>query len=340
MFLKNIAVLLDMGIYLAISYDTEMTIDDRLPGSVISADAFDALSLEAKKEAWVNFLGSGDIWSDPDHVRRSRNELDTLKRLGGVFKEHGGRATSFVLGKWLDYAVSELGSDFVRDSFDLEVFEIGSHSYDHRALIATGDKTRDGIAPTLQLNEVRGQLVRSAGSILRHLGVRVTGLRVPMGNLRPFEEGERGILEALEAEGYKYVSSWLKTGKTVPNGVADAQPFFYKSLGFPGLLEIPGVGFYDVHGAQPTRLLMFDDEGSWSIDERLGVYKGVIDEAQRFESETGRDVFVPLVYHPGDVTNYDSKLEFHRRFLGDCKERGVNIVSYDQIDEMMRSPDL
>ncbi len=324
-----------MGVYLAVSYDTEHSVAPELPSSVISPDDYVALDKEGKKKVWIDYLRN-DVWQDPALVERSRQQLETIAELSALFQPYGGKFTSFVLGRWLDYAVEAFGQQTVASHLRQSNVEIGSHSYEHQAYVATGDPIRDGIAPPLDKTGVFSEVRKANETIERHLGVRPIGLRTPMGNLRSFSQEEVPILKALQANGIEYVSSWLKKEKTIPNPIGTA-PHFYTDLSFSDILEIPTVGLYDVHGTQPTRLLIFDEEREWSVEERVAHYLGLLDDALKLEEITQEPVFVPLVFHPWDVPHYDPELRFHKELLRFCDKEGIGVVSFGDINKMVRN---
>lgn len=314
-----------MVVHLAVSYDTEQPIEPLPPAHIISADQYNLLGTKDKKEVWRTYLN--DIWSDPELAARSLRELEMIAQLGELFAKKGGRLTSFVLGQWLDFVVDAFGEERVNSYFQGDNIEVGSHSYHHLPFKPTEHRVYEAITSREAFSEVR----KANESIERHLRVKPRGLRTPMGNIRPFGDEDIEILSALQENGISYVSSWLKAAQCEPNSVGIA-PFFYDQTGFPNLLEIPGVGPYDVHGTQPTRLLVFDDEKSWTKQERIDTYVRLLEQGLRISG----DVFIPLVFHPGDVVNYDPQLEVHQELLSFAHQNGVKIVSYADIDSKFR----
>lgn len=132
----------------------------------------------------------------------------------------------------------------------------------------------------------------------------------------------------------RYISSWLKEEQRKPNSVGKVKPFFYSSIGYQDILEIPGVGYFDVHYTQPTRMLVFDEENNtWGINQRTNYYLGLLEEALKMNEA---NVFVTLVCHPWPVKDYDPNLEFHRKVLEFSKKENISIVSYTEINDLMR----
>lgn len=325
-----------MTVYLAVSYDTEHTMDCQIPSSIISPSDYNNLDKEQKKKEWVRYLQK-DVWNDPEQIARSKKELDTIANLGELFAEFKGEFTSFILGRWLDFIVENTSQEEVQQKILGDNIEIGSHSYEHKAYLATGDATRDGISPPLEQSNIYQEIKRANETIVNHLGITPIGLRTPMGNLRPFGDKEGEILKALEANDIFYVSSWLKAAKTTPNNPGTAKPFIYSNTGSPGIMEIPGVGPYDVHGTQPTRLLIFDEETSWSERERTDIYLSVLEQALRWSKDhSDKPTAVPLVFHPWDVPHYDSQLQIHTELLRFCNTEGIEVVSYKDINSIFR----
>lgn len=214
--------------------------------------------------------------------------------------------------------------------------DIQSHSYNHLVyqIIPTSDGTRERLSPAVPLDSVDEEIRKGNSAIERHLGIRPIGLRTPMGNITPFGREHLKILEALDNNGMRYVSSWLKSEATKPNSPKEVQPFSYKNLGFPRINEIPGVGFYDVHHTNPTNLLVFDNPNMlWSEEERAEYYIGLLEECLRENSP--RDMFVPLVFHPWAVAQYDPQLKSHEKILDFCKESGIKVTSYTELNDII-----
>ena len=249
-----------MTVYLAFSFDTEQPLTlDYLPEHIIKKEEYLKLDKESKKLLWADYIREG-VWKDPDLFKRSQSELETILELNELFSKFNGKFTSFVLGRWLDFVVDGIGQENVRKYFNGFAIDIQSHSYNHKAYKTTGDKTREKISPTLNKSEVYQEIKKSKDSINRHLNINVIGLRVPMGNTEPLCGDDLEILNALKDNEMQYISSWLKAEQRKPNPVGKVKPFFYSNLGYPEILEIPGVGYFDVHYTQPTRMLVFDEE--------------------------------------------------------------------------------
>jgi hypothetical protein len=149
-----------------------------------------------------------------------------------------------------------------------------------------------------------------------------------MGNITPLED--RKVLSLFHENGFQFISSWLKKAQREPNSPLNIQPFFYSDMGFPDVLEIPGVGYYDAHFTQPTRLLVFDEEKTFSGEEIANFYIGLIESSLRMASRN-KPIFIPLVFHPAIVALYDPELKIHREILGFCKKENVELISYKEI---------
>jgi peptidoglycan/xylan/chitin deacetylase (PgdA/CDA1 family) len=314
--------------YLAFSYDTEFAVPTKLPTEVISPEEYKKLPLSKKKEVWGDYLGKR---LSENSKGRSTMELETIKKLNDLFLKHNGRFTAFVLGEWLDQVVEELGQETVMEYLTGEGTDIQSHSYHNRAYKPIGDSTRERIAPTLLQSQISSEIRGSLESIHKNLGVRPIGMRPPMGNTHPLREDDKMILEALSENGIKFISSWLKKDQREPNPVG-TKPLTYSSLGFPDIVEIPGIGFYDVHYTQPTRLLVFGEDGNeWSLEERTEYHIDLLKQAQALAKKREESVFVPLVMHPWSVANYDPDLKFHEAILKFCNKNDIQVVSFNDI---------
>ena len=323
-----------MTVYLAFSFDTEQPqLLDYLPEYIIKKEEYLKLDKESKKLIWADYIREG-IWRDSDLFKRSQSELETILELNELFSEFNGKFTSFVLGRWLDLIVNEFGQEEVRKYFKGSAIDVQSHSYNHKAYKTTGDKTREDISPTLNKSEVYQEIKKSKDSINKNLNLKPVGLRVPMGNIEPLGKDDLEILNALRDNGMSYISSWLKSEQKKPNSVGKVEPFFYKDLGYPDIIEIPSVGYFDLHYTQPARMLVFDEEDNvWNINQRTSYYTNLLEEALNIKD---KDIFVTLVCHPWAVKYYDSRLEFHRNVLSFSKKEKINIISYTEINDLMR----
>ncbi|MBT3582757.1 polysaccharide deacetylase family protein [Candidatus Woesearchaeota archaeon] len=315
---------------LAISYDTEMPIESRIPADFISKRTYSKLDMSGKKQAWIDYI-TKDLWKDPNFMRQSRNELFTIKELGTLFSEFNGKLTSFVLGSWLDVIVEEFGHQKVTEPFSNSAIDIQSHSQNHKPYKTT---VKEGaLYETQDSSVISNEIKASKDSIKKHLGVDVIGLRTPMGNITPFSEIEDiEILDALKANNIKYVSSWLKSEQKKPNAISlETLPFYYDN----GVLEIPGVSSYDVHNTQPTRMLLFNNTESWTEEQRTDYYIGELVNAQTLANHTDKNVFVPWVFHPADVFMYDRNLDVHLDILEFCESHDIGIISYTDIYDII-----
>lgn len=320
-------------VYLAFSYDTEQPVPDRLPPNIISETAYALLSLDEKKRLWADYLRDG-LWKDPTFLQRSAKELKTIWSLGNLFASFNGRFTSFVLGQWLEMMVEAFGQEKVKYFFSSEAIDPQSHSYEHKTFLSAGDATRERISPLLPQKEINEQLHKSKLVISRHLEITPVGLRTPMGNIAPFDNPE--IIKLFAKNGFRFVSSWLKKAQREPNTPTETQPFFYDQLGFPDILEIPGVGWFDVHHTQPTRMLVFDDEKtSWTQEEFAAYYIRLIEDG--LKAAENRSIFIPLVFHPWAVQYYDPDLKAHKAILQFAQEEKIKISSYNDINNIMRA---
>lgn len=323
---------MEKGVYLAFSYDTEQPVPDRLPPDIISEADYSLLPINKKKRLWADYLRDG-LWENPAFLQRSLKELETIQVLGELFTSFGGEFTSFVLGQWLEKIVEALGPKKVKDAFASGAIDVQSHSYEHKTFLSTGDITRERISPLLPPEEISEQLRKSKMAISHHLGTTPIGLRTPMGNIAPFDNPE--IIKLFKENGFQFVSSWLKKAQREANIPAEAQPFFYSQLEFPDILEIPGVGWFDVHHTQPTRMLVFDDEETiWTEEEFAAYYIGLIEDG--LEAAENRPIFIPLVFHPWAVQYYDPSLKAHTEILRFAQKHGVRVSSYNDINNLLR----
>ncbi|MDP3900350.1 MAG: polysaccharide deacetylase family protein [bacterium] len=318
-------------VYLAFSQDTEFAIPEILPSHIISPEIYKKLDIPAKRELWACYIREG-IWSDPLHLARSMQELDMIQRLGQLFEKFGGKFTSFILGQWLEFIVQELGQKTVQYFFNSPAIDVQSHSFTHRTWMSTGDAMRDKISPPVPPNKFFQEIQSSINIIWEYLEKKVIGIRTPMGNIAPFSESEKHILEALKRCEIRFVSGYLKTKQRESNGL-HAQPFFYEQLGFPNILEIPGIGNFDVWHCQPTRLLVFEKDDTVSLEYMIKYYLDLLLEALAAKA---KKIFIPLVCHPHAAVLYDPNLEFYTAILQFCKENDIGIISYAEVNEMMR----
>lgn len=322
------------NVILAVSYDTEHAIPAALPPATISPEVYQRLPAEEQKRLWTSYLQN--IWDDPKLLNNSVRELQMLAALAKLFRRYDGGFTSFVLGRWLDFVGERMPVDQLRGYF-ADVAEIGSHSYDHVTFQTSGDATRQQLSPLVSAPGL--QLRKANESIERWLGVRPVGFRTPMGNVQPFGKADREVLEGIRSNGLRYVSSWLKAAPQEWNRPGEVQPFFYTSEGYPQIAEIPGVGAYDVHFVQPTKLLVFNEEGSEYVvkgDRMENYYIRLLESALRTSKQTGNRVFVPLVFHPHATVIYDPELQMHESLLRFCKSEGIAIKTYRDILDLMQ----
>lgn len=326
------------NVCLAIGYDTEQAVPEVLPKHIIKPGDYQKLPTQGRKDVWTDYLWN-KIWNDPEHLQRSLQELDTTKKLGQLFSEHNARFTSFVLGKWLDFIVESAGLETVRASFLQSSIDVQSHSYTHHSYKDFPDRERRRMAPTVDQDKVYQKIEKGNKTIEKHLNITPIGLRPPMGNIAPLNKKEDlVILEALKANGMKYICSHMKSGKTEPNPIS-VQPFAYTSEEYPEVMEIPANGYFDVHHTQPTRFLVFDDEKTnWTPKQFFGYYAGLLNQALEINKKTKNKTpfFVTLVHHPWAVSQYDPNLDYHKSLLEFCKQKKIKIISLTDVYNLCR----
>lgn len=103
-------------IHLAVSYDTEQAVPNSLPLHIVSPKEYAQLPRAEQKNLWADYLRE-NIWEDPEHSQRSLIELEMVRNLDDLFTRKGGRFTSFILGRWLDFVVRDFGQEKVRGFF-------------------------------------------------------------------------------------------------------------------------------------------------------------------------------------------------------------------------------
>ena len=330
-----------MTVYLAIGYTVQQGVLSQLPESFITADQYRQLDIPGKQQAWKDFLlgdGSQPVWQESYQTGVSSQELDDLVALQGTFASVNGRCTAFVMGQWLDTAVEWFGQEDIRKSLQSPQIEVASHGYDQTALKPTGISERDAIAPVLEEQASAYHKIQQASRANeRHLGVRPEGLRAFLGNTRPLDTtADQDMIQAIAANGIKYLNSCFREEPRKVNvpGTTNSTPQWYSP---PGLVEIPSVGPFDVHGSQPTRLLIHGLEGSWTMEERVALYTQQIEHALRHRGEKHDHVTVPFLFHAWEIQNSDQNLVAIREILNFATKQGVKIVSYGDINNIFRN---
>jgi peptidoglycan/xylan/chitin deacetylase (PgdA/CDA1 family) len=329
-----------MPFYLAIGYDVEMPLPSALPEKMIARGEYNRLDASQKKTLWQDYIGGvyrGRF--DEELVDESIREISNMQRVHDIFSRYGVGFTAFLSGRFIDYVDERKGADILRNTFLQKGIEISSHSYEHMAFRSTGVESLDKISPAIEKDEVKNQLKKANGVISRIFNVRPKGLKGPMGYTSFMGKEEIPILQAMKEEGMGYLSSFSKKAPREPNRLVtqpyvDLSPRSYENLGFPDILEIPIVGYFDVHGSLPTSLLVFDSNYEWSVPQRTAYYKGLIEEGASLSEMEGRNIFATLVVHPWAIPYYDPELKTTEKILDFCAKRSVRVVTYADIHKM------
>ena len=267
---------------------------------------------------------------DPPHRIQSDRQLAQkgLRIVSQVHQEYDTSFTLFVLGRMLEIPdlcaslLEELGSRHLQSIIDVQ-----GHAYSHRPF----KKIFHGSNP-LGSEEIRHELVTTRSSVKEKLGYETIGLRTPLGYYRGLQ-GENGTLRVLAEQGFAFISSDLRDrNDSFPslwydeNG-AFRQPYFYDHDKYPDLLEIPTQGWTDnaLKGQSRTTKVKVH-----TLRQELDIHLEHLDFA--IENNLA---YTPLC-HPWAVATNDDDGSVIRGMLDYAIEKGVRVVSYKQLYEIVR----
>jgi len=160
--------------------------------------------------------------------------LAALPAIVEMHERHRMPATFFIVAQILTGQEAEF-----RALLDRPLFEIACHSQTH-GLLARHSRSSSPPVPEERLPE---EVIGSKRRLEDVFGRVVTGFRPPWGYGDGLKHAPR-VLELLHDGGYRYVSSVLwGPNDTMPALIQP--PFNYQTQGYPGLWEIPGMGWHE-----------------------------------------------------------------------------------------------
>ncbi len=254
--------------------------------------------------------------------------VPAAQELVRIHRKYSAPATFFCVGR----VVEQRGEELRRIFDDDPLFDIQSHTYSHRML-------RDHIihGPAIPVEEMWTEIGKAADIIERVFGRRPIGTRSGCG----FKEGMQGEPERLRIIvecGMKYISTHLRGPmETIPAPLT--QPYTYADDGFPQLWELPAHGWHDNvlkgFSGHPT---MFPPIYPFALppgpvrnaQEDFEAAKPWIDYAVEQNL-----TFVGLCYHPWSLYRLDPQCKTIDLLLGYLHARGVKVVSYTELYEMV-----
>jgi peptidoglycan/xylan/chitin deacetylase (PgdA/CDA1 family) len=243
-------------------------------------------------------------------------------------QEYDAPFTLFVLGKMLEIPalcaslLGELESHLLQSIIDVQ-----GHAYSHRPF----KKGLYGNNP-LGSDEIRRELVVTRSLVKEKLGYEIIGLRTPLGYYRGLQ-GEDDTLRILAESGFTFVSSDLRNENDLfPSPWYDEngtfrQPYFYDQDKYPNLLEIPTQGWTDnaLKGQSRTTKVKVH-----TLRQELDIHLKHLDFAMENDL-----AYAPLC-HPWAVATNDDDGFVIRGMLAYAIEKGLRVVSYKQLYEIVR----
>lgn len=174
-----------------------------------------------------------------------KGQIGFVRRMNAMFDEKDVPRTYFLLGNYLESCLLDFDKGCLRTIYNKEnpLIEIQQHTYSHPIIRPIKGRLDKHVFTPKQF----GMDVKMAAELINEiLGVQTFGLRTPIGYHQDLSDKPQ-ILEELRNHGIKYVSSHLRSERTLEGPLTkDRQPHDYNNIMFPELIEIPSHGWQDV----------------------------------------------------------------------------------------------
>lgn len=267
-----------------------------------------------------------------------KRQIELVQRINQVFDNHDAPRTFFILGAYLDACLEDNSPSELREIHNKNnpLVEIQQHSFSHLIFrIIKGKEGRHVATP----REFGKNLEKANETLERILGVKPNGLRTPLGYHHDLSDMSE-ILEGLSRLGFRYVSSDLRSERTIFGDVVpERQPHTYGSVGFPNLVEIPSHGWQDTIMI-PAKAQNYLGRKPFTFEEMIEVFANLFREANTLLTKRDeKTVYLSLCLHPWAILNYDPNLELQKRVIDMARKEGFEIKTYGQVADSVNPND-
>lgn len=242
--------------------------------------------------------------------------------MGKMLQVHGqlgAPCTLFVTG-----AVLERDAAAFQAASEVDWLDIQQHTYSHVLLktvfMDNGEEVK--VWPGASLDEIQEEVVKTNALFQQILGRPCIGITGPYAYYRGL--GDRpDILQILREEGIRFTRTWGRNEKDWQPVPFDIQPFWYQAQGFPEMLEFPINGWQDC---------IWRERNGW--DNREGYLEHL---KSGIDTIAETDLIWSYVQHDWSSVREDPEMEITRRFLEYALEHDVEVATYTQVYEEMKS---
>lgn len=264
-----------------------------------------------------------------DKKKNEQDRLDSIKGITSIIKVHkeeNAPFTLFILGKLLEVSTLRQKAIEIIENVPSSILDIQQHTYSHL-------KIKDNLlrGKGANINEIRKDILR-AKTLIEEL---TDQNNIGLGSAQSFYNGllnEQERQKVIYDTGIRFIrSDGRGPGDKRPGPSYDEEglyrcPYFYSET--PDLLEIPA------HGYSDNYLKGFSREKpdfQWSVEREIQEHLVFFDEAIENNSH-----FAPMI-HEWSVARADKNAEVIRALIKYAKKRGVNIVTYKMLNDIIRN---
>lgn len=265
-------------------------------------------------------------WEDEEkNIKDRKDSLNGINAIVKVHKEENAPLTLFILGKLLEVPILKNKAIEIIKEFPQSQLNIQQHTYSH---IKIKDNILRGKGANIKVIE---EDLKKAKKLIENI---TNKKNIGLGSAQSFyngliNEGERQ--EIIYNVGIRFIrSDGRGPGDTRPAPSFDEEgfyrcPYFYNET--PDLLEIPAHGYSDnyIKGFSKEK-----PDYEWSIEKEIEEHLTFFDYAIENKSH-----FAPLI-HEWSVARSDKNAEVIRALIRYAKEKGVEITTYESLNNIIR----